>query len=301
MTTTADKEIFLVTGVNEPYFPNAIRFIETMNTNSNVNNIIITLGFTVSSEITAKYPKVKFIHLDPDLVKAKNPNTCMQHGGFLAALDVVSDDDIIIFTDADIEVQRPFSIDELTYLLDFSNNDIGVSYNKSPDQTLIEEGQNLTPLTDDTTILAAFPDADRLSVFNTGVVIAKKSTYQALYQKYVRDWEQVSKLFEHYAKQQWLLSYLIQKAFNVKLLNDEIHTHNHYPIELRVQRAHGYKFCIDNEPVLFAHHIQPTTLNITAISKTIRKTKKQQLFWKWFAGFEALLIILLALALLLTL
>ena len=57
------------------------------------------------------------------------------------------------------------------------------------------------------------------------------------------------------AKQQWLLSYLIQIYFEPFLLADEIHTHNHHPINLRVDREYGYKFCIENTPVVFSHHL----------------------------------------------
>jgi hypothetical protein len=66
-------------------------------------------------------------------------------------------------------------------------------------------------------------------------------------------------LFEHYAKQQWLLSYLIGRHFKVRMLPDAIHTHGHFPVELRVKGEAGYKFCIGSQPVVLNHAIPHET------------------------------------------
>ena len=286
----------MVTGINEPYLQNAKGFIESMNQKSNVKNIVITLDFTAAQSLCETYPNVAFIHLSSAQVKAPNPNTCMQHGGFLSALKHVADDAIIIFTDADIIIQRGFTTDELEHLISFQSTDIGVGHNAAPTQTLTEEMKNLSPRLKPKQIKREFPDIDNCEVYNTGVIAIQKKTYEQLYELYVKDWNKVESAFGHYAKQQWLLSYLIQNHFNVRILTDEIHTHDHHPIELRVTREFGHKFCIENTPVLFAHHISQIIPKETW-EKKIKCLKKTRLKWQRIGisaiGLSIILLILL--------
>jgi hypothetical protein len=164
--------------------------------------------------------------------------------------------------------------------------EIGVGYNEAPNQTLMQEFQSLDPIVNSDEILELFPKAAKFAVYNTGVIIARKVSYQRLYTLYIKNWEKISSACKHYAKQQWLLSYLIQNHFNPLLLADEIHTHDHHPIDLRVDRGYGHKFCIENTPVIFSHHI-PAYRNPAIIEKEekrllkkMQRLKRQILLWK---------------------
>jgi hypothetical protein len=245
--------IYLLSGINCTYLTKAERFIRSMPPSNQISNIIITLDFSADASLKQKYGHIRFVELDSNRVRAKNSNSCLQHGGFLDALDWVGDEEVIIFTDADIDIQRSMNPDEISFFSGLAENEIAVGYNASPLQTLKEEARALLPLENDEAIEACFPGFATLKVYNTGVVAAKKKTYKALYEHYVREWDKADRLFAHYAKQQWLLSYLIQSYFKVKLIPNSIHSHAHHPVTLRIEEPCGFKFCIGNQPVLFAH------------------------------------------------
>jgi len=250
------QAIYLVTGVNQPYLARAGAYIASMSRNSNVGNIVITLDFEIPAEYRQSYPSIRFLSLSSRQVKSPNSNTCMQHGGFLPALDFLHDEDVILYTDADIEMQRAFHEDELHLLGGLRDGEVGVSFNRSPDDRLADEAQRLTCHVSPEDLSVRYPGIDKLRTYNTGVIAAQRGTYQRLYDLYDRHWEDFHPLFESYAKQQWLLSYLIQKHFQPKGLPDTIHTHGHYPIPLRVREPSGYKFCIGAQPVVLSHAVR---------------------------------------------
>ena len=210
----AKNGIYLVTGINESYLSKASTYIETLHQNSNVRNVVITLDFEIPKVYQEKYSQVSFIEMSSANVESQNANFCMQHGGFLSALDFVGAHDIVIFTDADIKLQRSFSNTELNTLGGFRHGDVGIGYNKDENDLLIDEAQNLNPTISLEELNKHYPGICQLKTFNTGVIVATKKTYEELYELYNKHWGNFSKMFNHYAKQQWLLSYLIQKDFS---------------------------------------------------------------------------------------
>jgi hypothetical protein len=217
------------------------------------------VDFSVDDEFKKKYGHVHFIEYDNKRVQAPNPNSCMQHGGFLNALGCVGDEEVVIFTDADVDIQRGMTAEEILFFSKLADNEIAAGYNSSSSQTLLDEARHLQTLKTQEEIEAAFPESFSLKVYNTGVLAAKKKVYKNLYAQYIRDWGKVDCLFAHYAKQQFLISYLIQMNFKLKLIPDIIHTHAHYPVALRVKEQFGFKFCIRDKPVLFAHALHHIT------------------------------------------
>ena len=249
------KEIYLITGINESFLPSARAYIGTMHRNSNVRNVVITLDFEAPKVYREKYSSVKFIEISSAQVKSPNLNLCMQHGGFLAALNFVGESDIIIYTDADIKMQRSFSDAELEMLSSFDDDDIGVGYNESKDDFLSKEAERLKPTISIEALEVKYPGIFELPTYNTGVLVANYSTYSRLYRIYNQHWEDVKGTFEKAAKQQWLLSYLINRHFQPRILPEIIHTHGKYPVERRVKCEAGYKFHIGSELVVFNHTI----------------------------------------------
>lgn len=292
-----ENKIYLVTGFNKSYLPKAMSYLETISINSNIHNIAITLDFSMSDEDKKRLSSIEFIEMSSDTIKSPNPNNCMQHGAFLSALDFVDEDSVIIFTDSDIKMQRMFTDEELLMFSQYVDNEIGVNYNKSAEQSLADEANGLHPNIPIGEIVARFPRIIDFKTFNTGVIIANFKTYMSLYNLYNQCWSESKDIFDHHAKQQWLLSYLIQKKFNVKVLPYSIHFHGTQPIELRTQGRHASNlFCIDQKPVIFNHTIvdQQEKLLLKQIKenkKTIRKLKRIVIF------LGVICIILLALIL----
>ena len=218
-------KLIISTGVTENYVPRAQEYINSLAENCNADEIVIVnLGFEKND-----YPEpIQGAYLDPSVVRAKNPNNCIQHGAFVEALDKFDDDDIIFFTDADIKFQRPFDEGEIEYLKGLKHGQVSVNWNCGPDQTLSNEWYRLAPNVEHRN-QAVFPikELESLLCFNTGAVSCTKKTWRDLYNKYAELYPQVDPLFGHYAKQQLLLSYLIQKEFEFCLMPLYIHGHNH--------------------------------------------------------------------------
>jgi hypothetical protein len=251
---STNRSVYVVTACNEGYLKKAITYLDTINRRSNVNNVMVTLDFKADSALIARFPNVRFAEVRSESVRSPNPNGCLQHGGFLTALNDVSEDARIIFTDADIKFQRPFTTAELGMLESFEDGEVGVNYNESDHQTLRDEAASLYPVLPLEDIFARYAGAAEFKTFNTGVIVANFRTYTQLYEAYDAAWNDFTPLFDHYGKQQWLLSYLIQKQFKLRLLPYTLHFHGKKPLHLRTEgHDAGYLFCIDHEPVVFNH------------------------------------------------
>jgi len=272
----AKKGIYLAAGFNESYTKKSQQYLETMNQNSNVSNIIFTLDFDISWQYRQKFDNIIFRKISSTQIKSPNPNCCMQHGAFLEAMEDFGDDLTIVFTDTDIVVQRPFSDEELAMLKEFRDGDVGVNYNKTREYCLLEEVPLLRPNVTEEQLLSRYPRASELTVFNTGVIVATCRTYKKLYESYNRHWESFKDVFSHHAKQQWLLSYLIQTEFQPKILSYTIHCHGcRHPWQLRVdEHLGGHKFCIGSQIVLFKHKIKhESARQIKAQKRVIKRLK----------------------------
>ena len=263
--------IYLVTGINEPYLSRADPYIASMNRNSNVHNVVITLDFEIPRKYLESYRSIQFLPVSSSQVKSPNANSCMQHGGFLAALDFLREKDILIYTDADIEVQRHISDQELDLLCSFQDDEIGVGYNRSKEDYLLEEAGRLGPAIAMRDLAARYPGIDALVTYNTGVLVANYATYKRLYDMYNQHWPDFAGLFDHYAKQQWLLSYLVNKHLRPRLLPSTFHTHGHHPVALRVRDESGYKFCIGSELVLLNHALCHETERLERRIRTLQR------------------------------
>ena len=271
-----EKGIYIVTGTNEPFWPQAENYIKTINANSNLSNILVTLDFDVSQKDQEKYNTVQFVRLNSEQVKSPNPNNCLQHGAFLSVLNFLSDEDIIIFTDADIKLQRPFREDEISFFRNIKENEIGVNYNRSDSDFLIEEAERLKPTLYIDEIEKKYPEISSYLTYNTGVIVTKYKTYLPLYDLYNRYWPEFENIFVSNAKQQWLLSYLIKKYFTPVIIPDLIHTHGKYPVTMRVKKESEYKFLIDNELVALNHSIEhPAEYQVNRLNKKIRSLQKR--------------------------
>lgn len=296
MAVEIQKQIYLISGFNKAYLKKSEPYMKTMNENSNVNNVIVTLDFDVDGFYKNKYDSIRFVKVHSSQIKSRNPNTCMQHGGFLAALDFVNADDIIIFTDTDINVQRSFGESELNLMRDLEDGEVLVNYNNpSEDFTLLDETGEIVPNVSSKDLVDKYPEFSKFKSFNTGVIITNYKTYQGIYERYNQYWPDFSLLFDSYVKQQLLLCYVIQKYFKVTILPYLIHSHarSQPVVKCSIKERVGYmreacqtsfKLCIGSEAVAFNHHIKDvkelTIKNLQKkLKKQIRTTVLISLFW----------------------
>lgn len=291
-----NKKIYLVAGFNKAYLKKSEAYLTTMNKNSNLNNIIITLDFDIEPSYRQKFSSIQFTKILSSQIKAPNKNTCMQHGGFLEALDFVKDDAVIIFTDTDIKIQRPFNESELKLLDSCEDGDVFVNLNMEEEHSLLDDTKIWPANIATNELTKKYPEFSKFKSYNTGVIIANHKTYKQLYQKYDQYWPDFSPLFDAYVKQQILLSYLIQKYFRLRVLPYAIHSQAYsvtikkYSSEKRIgyigdDGTVGFKLCIGSEVVVFNHHIKhENELEIKNLQKKLRKSYK-------IIGFVAILFL----------
>lgn len=298
-----DKEIYLVAGFNKAYLKKAEPYLMTMNQNSRVNNVIMVLDFDIDPSYQKKFGFIQFVKILSSQIKSPNQNACMQHGGFLEALDFVKDDAIIIFTDTDIKIQRSFNESELQMLTSCEDGEAFVNFNTSEEDTLLDGAVMLTPNITISELTRRYPEFSTLKSYNTGIIVANYRTYKQIYQKYNQYWPDFFPLFDAYVKQQLLLSYIIQKYFHLRMLPYTIHSQANsppikkYSSEKRVgyigeEGLSGFKLCIGPEVVVFNHHVKhESELTIKSLQKRIKNLYKITSF----LAFMFLIIILIIL------
>jgi hypothetical protein len=253
--------ILLATGSDRKYLPRIWPYFESIERHSQADRNVVFVpvqGDERWFERVRSLPHIEWRPVPIQKLRAKNPNNCLQHGEFLEFDDPnAQDDDIVIFTDGDIELQRWFSDAELARLEMLPANGVAVAHNEGSWGSLLREIQLLQPKTDLARIKIAFPgDWDAMPCFNTGVLIARRSAYRALCEAYVERFAEIDALLGHYAKQQWLLSWLLSTGdFAVRILPGEMHTHGCHPLPLACTRQ-GDDLFFEGKTVMFRHNVE---------------------------------------------
>ena len=240
--------IILATAATENYLGKIQPYLESINSSSNFDkNIFITL------DCTASYPNLSNIEcafLDNSKVINKNPNNCLQHGEFLKCdiFNSFNDNDIICFTDGDIILQRGLTESEREQILSLKDNDVLVQYNAGSQDTLLQEGPRLKQKIQMDHSFSQYP------CYNTGVVVCNIKTWKQIESMYDIIYLIAKNMFQHYASQQWVISYIINKCMNPIILDYSFHTHHHHGI---VEGNNYRDNCIyhNDDMVLFAHHV----------------------------------------------
>jgi hypothetical protein len=223
----------------------------SMGENSNIRSVFITVGFNISDELRERYPKIEYIRMEVEDQKAKNVNNCIQHGEFLKHIATAADD-IIICADGDAPMQRGITSSEFEFLKDFHDGDIGLGWNHKEHGTLVDE-LKLMRFHAGINIVKQYYNINNY-VFNAGVIVANRTTYEKLYNAYCNDWEKISTIIGHPAKQQFLISDVAQrKEFNHILLPYTFHSHAHFGPQGVLARDENNKITLNGEIVLFAH------------------------------------------------
>jgi len=249
-----NNKIILSVGSDDRYLNNIHlqNYLKTINENSNFDrNILTYLG---EKEVSLEFNNIEVFRVDPKTVKKLTNINCLQHGEFLNSnsFDEFSENDVIVYTDGDMTLQRSLSENEILFLKNLNDNDVFIGYNKSPEDTLHDEYFRLSPRYNNYSDLFS-EDLTKIKVYNTGVVAMNKKTWNKLKTEYIELFDKINSLFGHYAKQQWLICYLLfVNNYNVIEMGYEIHNHTHYPSPQGTTNENGLvKF--NNSVVLFKH------------------------------------------------
>jgi len=247
------NKLILATGSNLNYLDKISIYLLSILEHSNFDaNYLMFLG---DHNVPLQSKKIKALKINLSDIECLNSVFCLQHGEFLKSKELMNetnDNDIIFFTDGDMTLQRPMSKDEIFKFRNFNDNDVYVGYNQSPSDTLYKESLRLRIKTHSKRYLKA--DIKNIKVYNTGVLAMNKKTWLKLMEEYIINFPEIDKTFHHYAKQQWLISYIIgTQDYNIIEMDYEIHNHTHYPSPKGTKIDENGVVYHNDKKVLFKH------------------------------------------------
>ena len=222
----------LVTGCNERYLPRMAGYLDSLRQYADFPVTFVGVEFdpTEIDGIETVSITAEQNHGAPAQTK------CIQHGSF-ASLIPGDDDEVFIYTDGDFIMQRALEDDERE-LLDLPHFAVVTSWNGSEHETLELEAGRLGMTTDMAGLIAAYGKCIKLrKIYNIGFLAMTRLTWQELHAAYLRDWERVSRYFNHMSRQQWLVSYLIQQLdYDVTIAPWSLHAHGHFGLKPGMER-----------------------------------------------------------------
>ncbi len=250
--------IILATGANARYLPRILAYLQSIEKHGEgFETYLVCVGCPADRLPDLGLGHIQVVALAGERAIGQPGNDCVQHGAFLEAIPG-SDDDLVVFTDGDMVLQRLVSLSELELLRALGDGVVGVSYNAGPNDTLLLEAERLGPRTRVEVLVKNLLGGNpELPVYNTGVIAARRGTYRRLYEEYIARWAEFGQIFSHYARQQWLLSALIgTEGFIPLVLPYTFHMHGCYPLPpgAEIDSTRGW-VTYGGELVLFRHHL----------------------------------------------
>jgi len=247
------NKLILATGSNLGYLSRINDYLTSIELNSNFDlNFLIFLG---EQELNLQFENIKIVNVFEKDLDILPSNYCIQHGEFFKSItfnELTSDEDVIFFTDGDIQIQRNLSKEEFERFKNFKDDDVYVGYNASPTDTLYAESLRLGIIDKKSNLLRQ--NLKKIKVYNTGVLAMNKKTWLKLMNQFIEFYPEVDKTFSHYAKQQWLLSFLINtRGYNVQEMSYEIHNHKHFPSPIGTRQDSNGIVYFNDKIVLFKH------------------------------------------------
>lgn len=241
----------LVTGVNRAYFTRALSYLATLEKYANFPVNLITVGFETDIDSS----RISNFYLSQEDNYGSPPQTeSIQHGSFLKVLET-SKQEVILYTDADMVMQRGLDKEEIKYLK-LKNNEVLASWNGGPHETLELEAGRLNMRCDIYQFINDWGVLVKHSpIYNVGFLAMNRYTWEKLHEAYIRDWNSIELYFGHMARQQWLISYKIaQLQFDVKIAPWSLHAHGHFGLKPGMTRKSGLIYWED-KLAAFRHYL----------------------------------------------
>ena len=224
-------------------------YLESLVRNLAIPATLVTVGFD------PLYCPVDHVHLSrEDNAGSPYESESPQHGAFLQVIDGPPDE-VLIFTDGDITLQRPLLDAELAWF-DGVGDGVTCGYNSGPAETLQVEAARLFMRVTQEQLLARLGETIRKPCYNIGVIGAKRSTWSRIYEAYMPLWKTACEAFGHGARQQWLVNYVIQKeAIPVQVMSYRLHANGHYGVPPGVTINGGGLAYYQGKLVAFRHRL----------------------------------------------
>lgn len=247
------NRLILATGADTAYLPRISSYLDSIEAHSNFDaNYLVHVG---TNRIELNYSKIKVAPLDPSLPQCWQPNwPCVQHGDWLHSPKLQAElnpTDVVVFTDGDMLLQRGLNDSELMLLRTLQDNEVYIGRNKDLNDTLADEAERIQPTPGYR--ISGVPDTKN-PVYNGGVIAMQVQTWLRFYSLYKGHWPVFQDYFHHYAKGQWLISWILGRfGFNVMMQPLSFHCHNHYPTPPESSQDAQGVVSANGQVVLFKH------------------------------------------------
>ena len=244
--------LYLLTGTDEKYYTKILPYLQTLEENSPAETYLFTIGFQVENP----FYKVKYLYLPEEVFTDITTNPCVQAGEFLNYFPC-NNNDIIIFTDGDMRLQRKFTEEELDLVTNLRYGEVLAGPNATHgENTLINE---LYGLGFNKQLYTGFEPFENEGIewiektLNVGVIACTYATYKDIHFETYRLFRKYSGLTKHMARQQWFMNLAIYKLMKVKLLPFTFHSHPHNGYQEGRRFDKDGTMYINDTKVLFRH------------------------------------------------
>jgi hypothetical protein len=241
--------LVLVTAANRAYMEKITPYLHTIAQHGATfdRRVLITVGCKV--EMPNEYD-IEATPLPAALAVGHTGNGCIQQGCHLDVLGA-ADNDVIVFTDGDVRMQRAPCPDELAWMRALPANTIALGWNEGPGDTLALEAERIAC---DQAGRAMFAPLLTFPVYNVGVIVTRAATYRAIYARYMELWPSFFPHTPHYAANQFLLCAVIAElGLLVWDMHPTVHTHGCFGLPAWA-KDEGDILTVGGIPVLFRHH-----------------------------------------------
>lgn len=248
-------KIVLATGSDRRYLTKIRPYLRSIQLNSNFDLNYLVYVSDSPSRVTLPFNRIRVGNLLLKSFRSPNSINCAQHGDFLYCSELdghTRDDDVIVYTDGDMIMQRRLNKGEIKFLRSMKDGDIYVGYNSSPEDTLADEFPRLGKTGK---IHKEFElDWSEHKIYNTGVLAMNKRTWKRVIELYSNLYPKIDEMLTHYAKQQWLLCFIFAtNDFKIFEMPYHIHNHTHYPSPKGTSQDDKGRVFFNKKLVLFKH------------------------------------------------
>lgn len=279
--------VILATSCDEKFYPQAKRYLESIEKFWPWRAVLICVDWKPPFEQAYGVEHVPFKTPPGSITK----HGCVQHGAFIDAIPG-DDDDVFVFTDADVELQRaptsdvplmntsvtvrepdgkcseaPIIFGERQSFAAWPDSSIGMGHAMSTMGTTLEEQikHNQHPKLPLDEIKAIFPGLEDRVSYVAGCMIGRRSAFQWLKEQFLARYRDVERCLGHHSRTQWLLSYLLQEPFQDQYRRESQRCHAmpipytfHVANKLHPKLPEGCHFddghvCYKGNVVLFRH------------------------------------------------
>lgn len=220
-------KIHIGSGITVDYITKARPFLESLNRSRQPNKFIVTLGFSAMQDLRATYPSICFTYRERDCVENHG---MIQHGPWLDACPWIKDDDLCVFTDSDITIQRPISQSEALRFACYGPTMIGLGLNAGTWDNLALEAERIGFR--DPYGVYRHDEWQKMRCHNCGVIVARAGLFRRLRRLYDAEAPRFYAWTAKRSRCQWLINYLVhQEGWPIDLLGPEIHSNGHFTLQ----------------------------------------------------------------------